>query len=74
MKGRLASSFPSDLQHLEEDLQQGFRSLMQSQDWSRGCVQQSELPFSLCLIIELHMQESIGLQFFRGSCVSSFKG
>jgi transposase len=47
LKGKLANGRPDDLGDLEEQLQGEFRSLAGSQSKLRGCIQQSELPFSL---------------------------
>ena len=47
MKGHLANSCPDDLQELAADLQREFRSLSRSQRKLKGCIQQSELPFSI---------------------------
>jgi len=47
LKGTLANGRPDDMQDLEGQLQQEFRSLAQSQRKLRGCIQQSELPFYL---------------------------
>ena len=43
----LQTDGPDDLHDLEEQLQGEFRSLAGSQSKLRGCIQQSELPFSL---------------------------
>ena len=47
LKGNLANGRPDDLRDLEEDLQKEFRQLAGSQSRLRGCILQSELPFSL---------------------------
>jgi hypothetical protein len=47
LKGKLANGRPDDLCDLEEQLQGEFRSLAGSQSKLWGCIQQSELPFSL---------------------------
>jgi transposase len=47
MKSRLANSCPDDLQELAKDLQREFRLLARSQDRLKGCIKQSELPFSI---------------------------
>ena len=47
MKGKLANGRPDDLAELVEQLQIEFRHIAQSQPALRGCIRQSELPFSL---------------------------
>jgi transposase len=47
LKGKLANGRPDDIRELEEDLQKEFRQLARSQSKLRGCIRQSELPFSL---------------------------
>jgi transposase len=47
LKTKLANGRPDDLQELAEQLQVEFRNLAQSQSKLRGCIRQSELPFSL---------------------------
>ena len=47
LKGKLANGRPDDLQELAEQLQSEFRHLAQSEPKLRGCIRQSELPFSL---------------------------
>jgi transposase len=47
LKGKLANGRPDDLAVLAERLQEGFRHIARSQQTLRGCILQSELPFSL---------------------------
>jgi transposase len=47
LKGKLANGRPDDLLELDEQLQMEFRHIAQSQPALRGCIRQSELPFSL---------------------------
>ena len=54
LKGKLANGRPDDLRDLEEQLQKEFRHLAGSQQNLRGCILQSELPFSLQLSLHYY--------------------
>ena len=47
LKGRLANGRPDDLDVLLEDLRREFKRIARSQQKLRGCIRQSDLPFSL---------------------------
>ena len=47
LKGNLANGRPDNIQELTERLESEFRQLAKSQQTLRGCIRQSELPFSL---------------------------
>ena len=47
LKGKLSNGRPDDLLELDEHLQIEFRKIARSQPALRGCIRQSELPYSL---------------------------
>jgi putative transposase len=61
-KRELANSCPNDVDELMENILGSIEAIRNSPQKLRGCIAQSELPFSLRYIIALFMQQSIAKQ------------